>query len=413
MSTDSTAYVLAETLLGTRGRRLNQHDFPQRGFTRGETLIGRLGELATVRALIERTCSDGQALLLFGEPGVGKTMLLDAAAEMASSAGVCVLRASGVEFEAGISFSGLNQTLIPLLADLAHLTASHRDALNVALGFGEGAAPDRLLVSNATLALLRHAAQAQPILIVIDDLPWLDRASAEVLGFVARRLAGTRVGVLGASRTGEESFFDRAGLPELELQPLDEDSASQLVLEHFPALDPALRQRVLSEAQGNPLALLELPAVWTSGRHSPLRVLPRTLPLSRRLQALFAARIAALPSRTRQLLLLMALDGTDDPRVLQLANGPTFDDLDPAEQTRVAYLDPDTHRLAFRHPLIRSAVVELSTTDERCRANRALAELWADQPDRRVFHLAEATITPDEDVATLLEQSAQRIVARG
>jgi len=144
-------------------------------------------------------------------------MLLDAAAEIASSAGVCVLRASGVEFEASISFSGLNQTLIPLLADFAHLTASHRDALNVALGFGEGAAPDRLVVSNATLALLRQAAQAQPILIVIDDLPWFDRASAEVLGFVARRLAGTRVGVLGASRTGEESFFDRAGLPELEL----------------------------------------------------------------------------------------------------------------------------------------------------------------------------------------------------
>ena len=163
MSTDSTAYVLAETLLGTRGRRLNQHDFPQPGVARGETLIGRRGELAIVRALIERTHRDGQALLLFGEPGAGKTMLLDAAAEMASSAGVCVLRASGVEFEAGISFSGLNQTLIPLLAELAHLTASHRDALNVALGFGEGSAPDRLVVSNATLALLRHAARAQPV----------------------------------------------------------------------------------------------------------------------------------------------------------------------------------------------------------------------------------------------------------
>jgi DNA-binding CsgD family transcriptional regulator len=369
--------------------------------------------LAIVRALIERTRSDGQALLLFGEPGVGKTMMLDAAAEMASSAGVCVLRASGVEFEAGISFSGLNQTLIPLLADLAHLTASHRDALNVALGFGEGSAPDRLVVSNATLALLRHGAQAQPILIVIDDLPWFDRASAEVLGFVARRLAGTRVGVLGASRTGEGSFFDRAGLPELELQPLDEEAASQLVLEHFPALGPAIRRRILSEAQGNPLALLELPAVWSSGRHSPLQALPRTLPLSRRLQALFAARIAALPSRTRLLLLLMALDGTDDLRVLQVANGPTLSDLDAAEKSRLAYLKPDTHRLAFRHPLIRAGVVELSTPDERRSANRALAELWADQPDRRAWHLAEAAITPDEDVAALLEQTAQRILARG
>jgi DNA-binding CsgD family transcriptional regulator len=413
MSTDSTAYVVAETLLGTWGRRLNQHDLPQRSVARRDALIGRHGELATVQGLIERACSGGEALLILGEPGVGKTMLLDAAAEMASSAGVCVLRASGVEFEAGISFSGLNQTLIPLLADLPHLTGAHRDALNVALGFGEGPVPDRLVVSNATLALLHRAAAAQPILVVIDDLPWFDRASAEVLGFVARRLAGTRVGVLGASRTGEESFFDRAGLPELELRPLDEDAASQLVLEHFPALGPAIRQRILSEAQGNPLALLELPAVWTSGRHSPLLALPRTLPLSRRLQALFAARIAALPSRTRQLLLLMALDGTDDLRVLHQADGPTLSNLDAAEQAQLAYLDPHLHRLCFRHPLIRAAVVELSTAEQRRRANRALAELWADQPDRRAWHLAEATIEPDEEVAALLEGAAQRILARG
>src|SRR5258708_18445562 len=141
MSTDSTAYVLAETLLGTRGRRLNQHDFPHPGVARREPLIGRRGELAIVRALIERTRSDGQALLLFGEPGAGKTMLLDAAAEMASSAGVCVLRASGVEFEAGISFSGLNQTLIPLLAEFAHLTAAHPDPLNSPLRSAARPAP--------------------------------------------------------------------------------------------------------------------------------------------------------------------------------------------------------------------------------------------------------------------------------
>src|SRR5258708_13250584 len=171
MSTDSTAYVLAETLLGTRGRRLNQHDFPQPGVARGETLIGRRGELATVGAFVERTRSDGEALLVLGEPGVGKTVLLDAAAEMATSVGACVLRASGVEFEAGISFSGLNQTLLPLLAEFGHLTAAHRDALNVALGFSEGPAPDRLLVSTSTLPLLRRPPPAQPILILTHDLP--------------------------------------------------------------------------------------------------------------------------------------------------------------------------------------------------------------------------------------------------
>ncbi|MCW2649523.1 MAG: LuxR-family transcriptional regulator [Mycobacterium sp.] len=342
-------------------------------------------------------------------------MLLDAAADMARSMGTCVLGVSGVEFEAGISFSALNQTLLPLLGDFAHLTVTHRNALNVALGFGDGPSPNRLVVSNATLALLREAAAARPILVVVDDLPWLDRASAQVLGFVARRLVGTTVGVLGASRSGEESFFDRAGLPELELKPLDDDSASRLVRARFPALGPAIRQRILSEAQGNPLALLELPAAWISGggESSALQALPRTLPLSRKLQALFASRIATLPTRTRQLLVLMALDGTDDVRVLTVLDGPTLTDLGAAERARLAYLDRRTHRLGFRHPLIRSAVVELSTADECRNANRALAELWADQPERRAWHLAEATVAPNEDVATLLEQVAQHVLARG
>jgi DNA-binding CsgD family transcriptional regulator len=300
-----------------------------------------------------------------------------------------------------------------LLAEFAQLTPAHREALNVALGFGEGPAPDRLVLSSATLALLHQAGAARPILVVIDDLPWIDRASAGVLGFIARRLAGSRVGLLGASRSGEESFFDRVGLPELELQPLQDDAASRLVIAHFPTLSPGIRKRVVSEAQGNPLALLELPAALSSAQRSPLQTLPRTLPLSRRLQTLFASRIAALPSPTRHLLLLMALDGADDPRVLRAVDGPTLSDLDAAEQARLVYLDRGTHRLAFRHPLIRSAVVELATTDERRRANRALAQLWADQPDRRAWHLAEATINPDEDVAVLLERAAYRVLARG
>ncbi|HEV7419590.1 MAG TPA: AAA family ATPase [Mycobacterium sp.] len=392
---------------------MDQRDVPQHGAAGGETLIGRRGELATVRAFIQRARSDGEALLIFGEPGVGKTMLLDAAADMASAAGACVVRASGVEFEAGISFSGLNQTLLPLLAELAHLTAAYRNALNVALGFGEGPAPDRLVVSNATLALLRQAAVARPVLVVIDDLPWLDRASAEVLGFVARRLAGSRVGVLGASRSAEESFFDRVGLPELELQPLDDRAAGELVLAHFPTLGAAIRQRILSDAQGNPLALLELPSAWNAEPRSPLEGLPSTLPLSRRLQALFGSRIAALPPPSRKLLLLMALDGTGDVRVLRIVDGPTLCDLDAAEQARLTYMDRGSHGLAFRHPLIRAAVVDLATADERREANRVLAELWADQPDRRAWHLAEATVEPDEDVAAPLEQAAHRVLARG
>jgi len=385
----------------------------QRGDAAGEAPIGRRGELAAIQAFVQRTRRDGEALVLVGEPGVGKTLLLDAAANMAETAGARVLRASGVEFEAELSFSGLNQILLPLFGEFGQLTASHRRALIVALGIGEGPPPDRLVVSSATLELLRQAAAARPILIVIDDLPWFDRASAAVLGFVARRLAGTRIGVLGASRSGEESFFDRAGLSELELLPLDDDAACQLVLAHFPTLDSAIRRRILSEAQGNPLALLELPAAWVSSRRSPLEPVPATLPLSRRLQGLFSSRIAALPARTRELLLLMALEGSDDLRVLRIVNGPKLSDLDAAERARLARLDPVTHRLAFRHPLIRATVVELSTADERRWTNRVLAELWADQPDRRAWHLSEATVEPDEDVAALLEQAAQRVLARG
>src|SRR5258705_2056857 len=261
MSTDSEAFVLGGNSFRHRGPPVELRlDSSQHGVAGGHTLIGRCGELAAVGAFVQRARTDGEALLVFGEPGVGKTLLLDTAAEIACSAGACVLRASGVEFEAGISFSALNQTLFPLLTELGHLSACHRHALNVALGFGEGPAPDRLVVSNATLTLLRQAAEARPILVVIDDLPSVDRASAAVLGFVARRLAGSRVGGLGASRSGEESFFDRAGLPELELQPLHEDAASQLVLAHFPTLGPAIHKRGLSEAQGTPLDLLELPA---------------------------------------------------------------------------------------------------------------------------------------------------------
>ena len=170
-----------------------------------EVLVGRSGELALISAFSGRARTCGEALLLFGEPGAGKTALLDAAADAAAEAGTLVLRAAGAEFEADLAFSGLHQALLPLLDEFGQLSAAHRDALNVALGYGEGPPPDRLLVSTATLTVLRQAAAASPVLVIIDDLPWLDRASAGVLGFVARGLAGSRVGFLAACRTGQES----------------------------------------------------------------------------------------------------------------------------------------------------------------------------------------------------------------
>lgn len=382
---------------------------------RADQLIGREPEMDRIRLFLATATTEGGALLVTGEPGVGKTGLLNAASEAASAAGMRILRAAGVEFEAGTSFSGLNQLLLPLLDALPQLPAIHRDALNVALGFGDGAAPSPLVVSNAALVLLRQAAAARPVLVILDDLPWLDRASARVLSFVARRLAGSQVGLLGASRTGEADFFDHTGLAELEVRRLDGAAAGQLLDSRFPRLAPAVRHRILVEAQGNPLALLELPVALSPGMRASAMALPSALPLSRRLQALYGSRIVGLPSRTRQLLLLMALDGTGDMRIVDDGAAPDdgFGELAAAEQARLAYVDRATHRLAFYHPLIRSAVVDLSHAGERRSAHRVLADVWSAQPDRRAWHLAEAALDPDESVAAQLEDMAARLLARG
>src|ERR687886_1976249 len=306
----------------SRGAPMNDVHAPQHGERHGDgrqagRLVGREPEMNRIRAFLATARTDGGALLISGEPGVGKTVLLDAASEAASAGGMRILRAAGVEFEAETSFSGLNQVLLPLLGALPQLPAVHRDALNVALGFGDGAPPSRLVVSNAALVLLRQTAAARPVLVILDDLPWLDRASAGVLSFVARRLAGSQVGLLGASRTGEVDFFDHAGLPELEVPRLDDGAAGQLLDSRFPELASTVRERILLEAQGNPLALLELPVALSPGMRASAKALPSALPLTRRLQTLFGSRITELPPRTRELLLRLALDGTGDLRVLQ------------------------------------------------------------------------------------------------
>jgi DNA-binding CsgD family transcriptional regulator len=378
-------------------------------------LVGRNTELGLIARLVDRVSRGGEALLLFGEAGVGKTVLLDAAAAMGTAAGTRVLRASGVEFEADVAYAGLHQLLLPVHEEIADLDAAHRDSLNVALGFGTGPVPGQLVVCAATLTLLCRAAATRPLIAIVDDLPWLDRPSALVLGFVARRLTGTRVGFLAASRSGEESFFDRVGLPQLDVGPLDGDMAVALMSAQFPCLERPVRDRLLAEAQGNPLALLGLPAaVSRSGRGAPPPV-TATLPVSRRLQASYASRIAALPPRTRELLLLMALEGTGDFRVFGVVRerGPWLADFDLAEQAGLVQIDKGSHRPVFRHPLIRSTVVEISTSEQRRRAHEALAEVWVDQPDRLAWHLGHARVEPDEEVAALLERAAYHNLQRG
>jgi DNA-binding CsgD family transcriptional regulator len=374
-------------------------------------LFGRDKDVELLHAFVDQSSSDGGALVLSGAPGVGKTVLLEAVAAHSADAGLRVLRAAGAEFEADLSFAGLNQVLHPLFDDIEDLSPPQRTALDVALGLGDGPAPDQLVVCNAGLSLLVKAASKEPLLVIVDDLQWVDRASALVLGFVARRLHGTRVGFLAAFRSGDESFFERSGLRAHDLGPLDDAASTALLADRFPALAPRVRQRLLAEAQGNPLALLELPAALT-GMTSSARVLASpTVPLSQRLQAVFAARITGLPAASRYLLLLAVLDGTGDLGILQSASGQTkLEGLGAAERARLVRVDRDG-RLTFRHPLTRSAVTELSTSGERREAHRALAPYAA--AERRAWHLAEATVGRDEEVASLLEETARKVLRRG
>ena len=289
----------------------------------------------------------------------------------------------------------------------------YRQALSVALGLDAGSPSDRLVVSNAVLALLRDAAVPRPLLVIVDDLPYLDRASSLVLASAVRRLAGTGVGFLAALRTESESFFDRAGLPSHELAPLDRAAATSLLKLRFPALAPRVRERLIAEAQGNPLALLELPIALRDARPAR-RHLADALPLTARLQALFASRITALPPPTIALLLIAVLDGTGDLRVLEAAAPAEagLHHLAAAERAGTVQVDESAARLMFRHPLIRSAVVALSTIDQRRRAHRALAACVS-VPERRAWHLAEATVGPDESVASMLEGAARAHLNRG
>ncbi|MGP0037557.1 MAG: ATP-binding protein [Solirubrobacteraceae bacterium] len=379
------------------------------------SLFGREDEIELIEGFVAGLQHRGSVLILTGEAGVGKTVLLDLAAEEAGAQGVHVLRGGGVEFEAEVSFLSLNQVLLPVRGQIDDLPARHRDALLVALGLGDGPAPDRLRICNAALAVLDEAARRMPILLVVDDLPWLDRASAGVLSFVARALGQSRIGFVGAARLEESSFFERLGLPEHQIRPLDAAAAEALMRERFPTLAGSVRRRLLSEGEGIPLALLELAEGLSARQRSNLDPLPAALPPSRRLQSLFAARVVELPKPTMDLLLLAVLDGSGDLRVMQAAGSRLggLDHLEPAERARLITVEESAHRLVFRHPLIRSAVIDLSTSAERRKIHRVLAAVAPERSVRRAWHLAEATVGPDEAVACLLEEGAREVLRRG
>ena len=275
-----------------------------------------------IDALLEHTARAGSgALLLAGEPGVGKTMLLDAAAAAAAADGREVARATGVEFDTEASFGALTRLLNGMHDEFHGVGTPYRDALRVALGLGPGPAPNPLLVGNAILAVLEQIAARRPVLVLADDLQWFDHASFDTVMFAARRITDSGVRFVGATRTGS-GFDGEPGLPVHYVSPLPDDAAAELLGSRFPGLAGPSRQRLLVDAQGNPLALLELACAAQDGHWWPDDS-PNGTPLSQRLRTIYAARIRALPAATRDVLLLAALHGAGEAAVLQAATPET------------------------------------------------------------------------------------------
>ena len=352
-------------------------------------------------------------LVLRGEAGVGKTALLELAGERAS--GFRVARAAGVESEMELAFAGLQQLCAPMLDRLEHLPRPQRDALRLAFALSEGAPPDRFLVALAVLSLLSEVAEDRPLLCLVDDVQWLDRASAQALAFVARRLLAESIALVFAMRqSGEQE--ELVGLPELIVDGLHDGDARALLGSVIRGpLDERVRDRIVAEARGNPLALLELPRALTPAELAGGFARPGALPLSGRIEDSFRRRLAVLPASTQRLLLLAAAEPIGDSVLVWRAAEQRGICVEAADAAATSGLCEFGARVRFRHPLVRSAVYRAATPEDRRAMHRALAEATdpAVDPDRRAWHRAQAAAGPDEDVAEDLERSAGRAQARG
>jgi DNA-binding CsgD family transcriptional regulator len=353
----------------------------------------------------------GRALVVRGEPGVGKTALLDYLAERAS--GCRVTRVAGVESEMELAYAGVHQLLTPMLNRLQRLPGPQREVLLTAFGLGSGSAPDRFLVGLATLSLLSEVAEEHPLVCLVDDEQWLDRASAQVLGFVARRLEAESVGLVFAARMPSDEL---AGLPELVVEGLREADARALLAAALTGpLDARVRDRLVAETGGNPLALLELPGGLTPAELAGGFALPDAPPLAGRIEESFRRRLDALPADTRMLMLVAAADPVGDPVLMWRAAKRLGIGTQAATPAAEAGLVEVGARVRFQHPLVRSAAYRSASLQERQAVHGALAEATDPEldPDRRAWHRAHATPGPDEDVAAELERSAGRAQARG
>src|SRR5262245_21727316 len=377
-------------------------------------LQDRQAERAALQTLIIRAREGTSGVVVLrGEPGVGKTALLDDV--LARAAGCRIVHASGIESEMELAFAGLHQLCGSFQDGIERLPPPQRHALRTAFGLDDGAPPDRFLVGLAVLSLLSDVAEAQPLVCLLDDVQWLDQASAQVLGFVARRLGAESVVMIFAVRyQGDDRHL--VGLPELVVSPLPEAESRALLATTLPGrLDEAVRDRIVAEAHGNPLALLELPRAWTPAALAGGFGLPDGVSVSARIEESFRRRLSPLPDDTKRLLLVVAAEPIGDPELIDAAADRLGLGRGAADPAVVAGLLDAGPRLRFRHPLVRSVVYRDAGAEDRRHVHAALAAVTeaTHDPDRRAWHLASAAAGPDEEVATELERSASRAQARG
>jgi DNA-binding CsgD family transcriptional regulator len=377
----------------------------------GAGLIGRDSDVAAIEELLEAVrAGESRVLVIRGDPGVGKTALLERAAELAS--GCTVVRADGLEEEMELAFAGLQLVCAPMLDLLDRLSGPQKAALTTALGLDQGPPPDRFLVGLAALSLIAEFARAQPLVCLIDDAHWLDRSSTQTLTFVGRRLQAESVALIVATRGGEAL----AGLPERSVERLGDLDAQRLLHTTLSApLDEQVRDRIIAEAAGCPLALLELPRALSPAQLAGGFALPGALPMTERIEQSYLQRLDGLAPDSLTLLLIAAAEVTGDPLLVWRAVGHLGLGSEAAaevERTGLCELDP---RVRFTHSLARSAIYRAASAEQRRAVHRALAAATDPEldPDRRAWHRAHATAGLDEDVAAELERSAARAQSRG
>jgi len=373
----------------------------------GPELIEREQESAVLDALVDRLPDGGGAVLVRGEAGIGKSVLLQRMRRRAAAQGARPLVTGGVESEAEFAFAGLHQLLRPVIGALAQLPESQRQTLEAALGLGVDLKPDSFRVAVAAFQLICEMADSLPVVLIVDDAQWLDRSTLSVIAFIGRRLEAEHVALVAAVRSGQSTPLDDAHLPTLDLERLSASAAARLLDRTAPELHPILRARVLAESSGNPLALVEL--ARSMGR-SGEQLSPGPATLTARLERAFAGRLRDLSPDTRAALLAAALDSRASLNEIARSSRARVESLQPAIDADLVEIADDGVR--FRHPLIRSAVRQAASAQQVLEMYRALAGVVAD-PERQLWHRAMAAKEPDERIASALEQHARVAVARG